>query len=373
MSRALPVRLLAPALVVAVSCLVVAVATAVPRYSARAEQDCKLCHVSPGGGGMRTAYAVEELIPKELAMSAHRPEALVGLETRLNKVVRVGADFRQQFMLEDESAPAAAVQGFFPMQGDLHLSFQLDPRHLLFYRRGTTSLQEFGWQGQVLPWDGHVRAGRFVPSYGWRFDDHTMYVRDDLGFAPPGNSDAGLEVGFSPERGDLTVSLLNGNRGGLLDNDRRLVVAATGGFRFRFGDAAAYVGAQGWRQPGLNEDLTMAGLHGSVALGKFTWVGQYDRTRREPVVGRDLETTVASNEFSVELERGVELLGTFDWYDPDRDLESGFRQRWGAGAQVMPLPFMSVRAMLRRTDVHAGPALAGQDGTEALLQLHLLY
>ena len=44
-------------------------ARAVPRYSARYEQNCMLCHVNPSGGGMRSAYAVQELIPKEFLIS----------------------------------------------------------------------------------------------------------------------------------------------------------------------------------------------------------------------------------------------------------------------------------------------------------------
>ena len=57
-------------------------AGALPRYSARYEQNCSLCHVNPSGGGMRSGYATQQLIPKEIAMSpedsaGERPGAAV--------------------------------------------------------------------------------------------------------------------------------------------------------------------------------------------------------------------------------------------------------------------------------------------------------
>jgi hypothetical protein len=177
------------------------VAHAVPRYSARYEQNCMLCHVNPTGGGMRSEYAVQELIPKELAMSSHRPSAMTAIDSHLNKAVRIGVDFRQQYMAESKDGPQGGLQGFFPMQGDIHLSFQLDERYLLYLKHGMSNTYELWGLAHVLPHDGYMKVGRFVPPYGWHFDDHTMYVRSDLGFAPPANTDAGLEVGIAPKRG----------------------------------------------------------------------------------------------------------------------------------------------------------------------------
>src|SRR6266545_4441850 len=82
-------------------------AGAVPRYSARYEQDCLLCHVNPSGGGMRSAYAVRELVPKEFAMSPATPEALKDIDPRIGKHVSIGTDFRQLFLAETASSTLA--------------------------------------------------------------------------------------------------------------------------------------------------------------------------------------------------------------------------------------------------------------------------
>lgn len=353
--------------------LAVPVAHAVPRYSARYEQNCMLCHVDPSGGGMRSEYAVQEIIPKELAMSAHRPAAITAVESRLNKSVRIGADFRQQFMLESEDSPLAGLQGFFPMQGDVHLSFQLDEKYLLYVRRGMSNTYDLWALAHVLPYDGYLKVGRFTPPYGWRFDDHTMFVRSDLGFAPPANTDAGIEFGLAPKRGDLQVAIVNGRMGGTLDDDRRLAIAASGSVRFKLGPAAATVGASAYAHPGPQEDLNMAGLHGSLAWGPFTWVGEGDLVRRDPAAGVAKRSGVVSHELGWLVRQGVEVVGTYDWSDPDRDLASGAHTRYGLGARVMPQSFLETQLLLRHTAAIESPVSHVPAWNEAVVQFHFMF
>jgi hypothetical protein len=348
-------------------------ARAVPRYSVRYEQNCMLCHVNPTGGGMRSAYATDELVPNELAMSPRQPELLAKLDTYLNKHIRIGADFRNQFMLFSEGSPQANQQGFFPMQGDLLLSFQLEPRGLLYFKRGMSNTTELFYVAHLLPWGGYMKGGKFVPNYGWKFDDHTMYVREYEGFAPPAHTDAGIELGFAPKFGDVQIALLNGNRGGTLDNDRRLAVATTASTRFRVGDVNAVAGLSGYTQPGIQADVNIAGAFGALMFGPVTWLGQGDFTRRDPADGPAVSGLVTSHELTVQLRQGVEAIGTYDFMDPDRDLATGARSRFGIGAKAMPRTFMAVQALYRHTDVQSGRDVPGLDYDEAVFQLHLLY
>ena len=348
-------------------------AGAVPRYAARYEQNCMLCHVNPTGGGMRSAYASQDLVPKELAMAPAKPGAFTLLDAHLNKHITIGADFRNQFMLFSESSNTASQQGFFPMQGDVHLAFQFDPKYLLYFKRGVSNTYEFYSLAHVLPWDGYVKGGRFVPPYGWKFDDHTMFVRAFEGFTPPVNSDAGIEIGLAPKLGDLQVALVNGSRGSTLDNDRRLAVSGLASVRFRVGPVAATTGVSAYTHPGLSEDLNTAGLFGSLNIGNFTWVGQADRTRLDPYNGPPVGGSVASHEWSWLVRQGVEALATYDFYDPDRELKTGAISRWGVGFKVMPRPFLAAEALYRTTDVDPGRAFPGRDFDEGVFQLHLFY
>jgi hypothetical protein len=358
---------------VAVALMPALSARAVPRYSARYEQNCMLCHVNPSGGGMRSAYAAKELVPKEFAMSPATPEMLKEIDPRLGKNLSIGTDFRQFFLLESEGSALAPPQGFFPMQGDLYVLFQLDPKFLLYYDRGFSNTYEAFGLAHVLPWDGYVKAGRFVPPYGWKFDDHTMLVREAEGFMPPANSDAGVEVGLAPDPFDIQVALVNGSRGSTLDSDRRLAVSGNASARFHAGPVAAALGVAGYTQPGIGEDLNTAGVFGYLSGWNVTWVAQSDWVRREPVDTTATTGIVTSQELTVLLRRGIELKASYDFQDPDRHTRSGSRDRWGLGLDVMPRSFLVIEAMYRRTRVQSGPAFPATGYDEGLFQLHLLY
>lgn len=348
-------------------------ALALPRYSARYEQNCMLCHVNPSGGGMRSAYAVQELVPKEFAMSPATPEVLKEIDPKIGKHLSIGTDFRQLFLLESEGSALAPPQGFFPMQGDIYVTFQLDPKFLLYYDRGFTNTYEAFGLAHVLPWDGYVKAGRFVPAYGWKFDDHTMFVRDSEGFAPPANSDAGVEVGLSPNPFEVQVALVNGNRGATLDGDRRLAMSGNASARFRVGPVAGSLGLAGYTQPGIEVDLSAGGFFGYLSGWNVTWVAQTDWVRRHAPATNPNTGIVSSQELTVLLKRGIELKSTYDFFDPDRHVRSGSKDRWGVGFDVMPRSFLVLEALYRHTHVEGGPALPGGGYDEGLFQLHLLY
>jgi hypothetical protein len=348
-------------------------AGAVPRYSVRYEQNCMLCHVNPTGGGMRSSYAVQDLLPKELAMTPRKPEAFALLDAHLNKFVSIGADFRNQLMLFSESSPNASQQGFFPMQGDVHLTFQLDGKYLLYFKRGISATSEFYYLGHLLPWDGYVKGGRFVPVYGWKFDDHTMFVRHYEGFEPPANFDAGVELGVAPKFGELQVAVVNGNRGGTFDNDRRLAVSGLASVRYRLGPLAMTTGVTAYTHPGIDTDYNSGGLFGAFNVGNLTWVGQADRVRTEGVRTVPVGGTVSSQELSWLVRQGVEALVTYDFYDPNRELKTGSVSRFGVGFKLTPAPFLAAQAMYRTTDVDPGRDFAGRDADEAVFQLHLFY
>ena len=348
-------------------------ARALPRYSARYEQNCALCHVNPTGAGMRSSYASKDLVPKEFAWSPATPAMLAEIDPLIGKHIGIGTDFRLIYLAADPGAGLAAQQGFFQMQGDVYLSFQLDPRFTLYYDRGLSNTYEVFGMAHVLPWSGYLKAGRFVPSYGWRFDDHTMYVRSELGFFPPAFSDVGLEAGIAAKHFDLQLGLVNGNRGSTQDTDRRLATALNALYRFRAGPLAAALGLSGYSHPGLTEDLNTGGVYGYLAGWNVIWLGQADLARREPAVGTAVTGLVTSHELSVLVHQGLELKATYDFFDPDRDHTTGARSRWGGGVAVMPRSFLALEALVRSTRVEPGPAVPGKDFDDGVFQIHFLY
>jgi len=363
------------ALVVAAGAALVSVATvaeALPRYSARYEQKCALCHVNPSGGGLRTLYASQYLVPEEIAWGKPPKDILDGIDPEIANRILIGTDFRTIYTYANEDAPAT-VKDFFQMQGDIYVNFQMDDQLSLYYDQGISSNYElFGmWQG--LPLTGYVKLGRFVPSYGWKFDDHTMFVRSELGFFPPTNSDVGVEFGVSPRRLDVQFAVLNGNRGSTSDDNRKLAAALNATYRGHTGPFGWSAGAAGYWEDGDVANYGTGGTFGYLTWRRFEWLAEVDWTLDDPQGTAHTTGLVTSSEVSVLVRRGLEVLATYDFLDPDWNLQTGTETRWGGGVFVMPRPFLTLEALVRSTTFDTGVAVTGTDYWETLVQFHLLY
>ena len=344
-------------------------AQALPRYTARYEQKCGLCHVNPSGGGLRTSYATQQLVPQEIAWLRGKATSIEEIEPKLARLIQIGADFREFYVGADIEE---GHLNFFQMQADLYFAFQLDPKVTLYYDRGQSGNYEVFGVDYLTP-STYVKAGRFVPAYGWKFDDHTMYVRSELGFQPPANSDVGLEVGFSKGSLDLLAGVVNGSRGSTLDSDTKAAGVLNAIVRHRTGPLGAALGVSAYHHPGRATDIDHWGLYGYLTWKRFTWLGEGDFIQTDPALGPTRIGAVTSHEATVLLRQGLELKATYDFYDPDRDRASGAKSRWGGGVFVMPQSYLALEGLVRRIDYDNGIDYAGRDFTETLLQLHLLY
>jgi hypothetical protein len=344
-------------------------AGALPRYSARYQQTCALCHVNPSGGGMRTPYASQKLVPEEIAWSRSKPPALEEIDPLIAKHIMIGTDFREMYV---GGNTFSSHLNFFQMQADLYFGFQLDPRTTLYYDRGESGSYELFGLDYFLP-TAYVKAGRFVPSYGWKFDDHTMFVRSELGFMPPANSDVGLEAGWSKGPLDVQAGLVNGNRGGILDDDLEMAGVVNAVYRHRVGPVGAALGVSGYHHPGATRDDDTWGGYGYLTWKKLTWLGEADYFQSAPAGGGATVGLVTSHEVSYLVRQGLDVIGTYDFFDPNRDRGAGAKSRWGGGVSVMPQSYMTLEALLRHTQYDNGVDYSGQDFTETLFQLHLLY
>jgi len=337
---------------------------ALPRYSARYQQTCALCHVNPSGGGLRTGYATERLIPEEIAWRRGDLPTLTDVAPSLARRIQIGTDFRELYVGAD--LPESHIN-FFEMQADLYFAFQLDSTVTLYYDRGQSGNYELFGIDYLRPYL-YVKAGRFVPAYGWKFDDHTMFVRSELGFMPPSNSDVGLEAGYAMGPLDVTAAVVNGSRGLTLDTDTKVAGIASAIYRARLGPVGAALGASGYHHRATDT----WGLNGYLTWNRLTWIGEADYFQSD-VSGAVTVGAVSSHEVTVLLRQGLELKGIYDFYDPDRERATGAKRRWGGGVAVMPRPYASLEAMVRRTDYENGLVTSGRDLLETVVMLHLLY
>lgn len=352
---------------------------AVPRYAARYGQRCALCHVDPSGGGQRTLYAAQYLVPAELAAGWLAPEEIAANDPSLGKNLTAGFDLRTIYHRSDPARPG--VDNFLQMQGAVHLTFQLSSRMAAYVSRGQSQTTEAFGVAHVLPWDGHVKIGRFTPAYGWRFADHTQYTREILGWSAPGQSDVGIEASLNPGRWTASASVTNGNRGSIADNNQQAGYAGQLLYRANFSGVGLGAGGSIWRNSDPSGRRLDRGPFGYVAVGPFIWLGEAGWSTLDP--GRSAAERTAwltSQELTVRLRRGLELRGTYDFFDPDLDLKSGSRDRVGAGVEFLPYPFLALHGMVRREEFVGAargstpaPEVDQPDRDWFELQVHVLF
>ena len=110
------------------------------------------------------------------------------------------------------------------MQGDLYLNLRLNRQFLVYVDKGLYAGFEAFGLAKVLPLDGYLKIGQFIPAYGTKIDDHTTFIRGGPYFPlNPALSiyrqglvfgeyaqQTGIEAGIAPSIFSLQVGLFDG-------------------------------------------------------------------------------------------------------------------------------------------------------------------
>jgi hypothetical protein len=339
---------------VAAALLVIDRAAALPRFSSREGAKCQSCHVNPSGAGMRQAFGAQygrETLPvPEWAADLE----LEDLTTAIASFVGVGVDVRTLYsyvqLPDTGSSPATNSNAFWQMQGDLYLNLKLAKKVNVYFEKGVYSGFELFGMVSLLPANGHVKAGKFVPNFGTRLDDHTAYIRRYTGFSPEfGRPElTGLEAGVSPGWFSAFAGVYNAEDGfgSAVGNSKAYLLRADGLFRLaeamHLGLGANLFGTT------TSGDVrqTLVGGMASFSAGEFTVFGEYDLIQTQHASG-DVTGTVAYVEANYVVTPGVDLKVAYDFYDPDKDVKGGSMSRYSFGVEFFPVSGVEVRPMYR--------------------------
>jgi hypothetical protein len=361
---------------------------ATPRYSAIVGQNCNLCHHNPTGGGMRSLYASQYLMPTRFAMKAIAEGEAAPVNPQIGDNVTVGADLRTFHLYEEDRE---AGNNFITMQGSAYLAFQPDAKFSMYmhqeFGQGAAQAYELYAMGYVLPANGYVKVGKLVPSFGWKFPDHRSFVRREFVIFPPfpPHSDTGIEAGAYPGPFSIEASVLNGQFQSPRDSDRDLAFSARGSWRFTESSMGLNLVAGGsyYQNGDPGDGIWAGGPLASAAWNRFTWVGELDWTHQErrAVAGAPPvnQTAIAlSQEFSARILRGLDVVATHDFYDPDKNVQTGSVQRFGVGIDSLLYPFLGIQGMVYLFHPDEGPEIAGRfgyvdDRVTSAIQIHFLY
>ncbi|MBN4054079.1 hypothetical protein JYT87_00045 [Nitrospira defluvii] len=288
------------------------------------EMDCRACHVNPTGGGMRNQhgrqFSIEKLPWTGPIEESKRTVKMLGQFPYLS----VGTDFRFVYLQTESESNSPYKDTFFTMQSDIYVAFTPTPHLTVYYQDGLQGNREVFGMIHGLPANGHFKFGKFLPPYGLKLDDHTSFIRQELGF---GNnfgkdSESGLEFGFADKEWFGNAALFNGS-GAAPDDNHEKGISVTGGIKYpRFWLAGSYYRNRKGKDAANKVTDQYVGIYTAIHLGGISFLGEWDSISRE---NSSIQTNgqVAYAELSTLLRPGVVARVKYDLYDPNRKAHRG--------------------------------------------------
>jgi len=340
---------------------------ALPRFAAMTGQKCQSCHVNPSGGSMRQALGAQygrEDLPVPAWAGDYQ---LDDLSNAITNFLGVGADFRTLYF--SEQVPSASSTGtssnqnaFFQMQGDLYLNFRVAKKVNVFLKKGLTNGYEVFGLLSMIPADGYVKIGKFIPDFGTKLDDHTFFIRRVTGFSPEAGRPelTGGELAVSPGPFTIVGGMYNAEDGiPSAGNKKAFLGRAEGMFKLSADmnlglGTDVFTGLLNLEQLGTPVPIasfggtatTMYGGFGSFGCGPFSLLGEADwiKPRDGGVSPTGLVTYLEGNYV---LTQGVDLKLAYDFYDPDISLKTGSETRYTVGVEFFPFSGVELRPEYR--------------------------
>lgn len=336
---------------------------ALPKFATRQGAKCQSCHINPTGKGMRSSFG-STYGREELTMSTYKEATdIEEYSPSLNDFFTIGMDYRTLFYYREQNSSSS----FFQMQGDLYLDLRLNKKFRIYLDKGLYSGFEVFGLAKVLPLDGYIKLGNFIPSYGLKMDDHNLMIRSGpyfplnaaiasypggLGFGQ-GSEDTGLEFGFNPSIFTVNIGVFNGRKGGL---------AGTGGSKNKAvvirADANVQTDMVNFNVGGSFYNLPTAGGPGKTQIfggfgvitfdNNFTLLGELDYlTTHNVTLAKEVSGSILYLEGNYVVVNGIDLKLGYEFYDPNIDLKDGSVTRFTVGAELFPLTGVEVRPLYR--------------------------
>ncbi len=256
--------------------------------------NCTACHISPGGGGVLSAYGRE--LSRELQSTAggEKETAFIYGAVKTPEWLDMGGDVRYIQVFSD--SPTKSTAKSFWMQADIEAAVHVGK---------VTVVGAIGWKGNsdTLKNDSDlisrrhyaiyaltdrysVRAGRFYPVFGTMAAEHRLPTRREIGF-DQGKESYNLEFASQTEFGSTFFTPIFGKREGGTNSDEYGFAVSQNfilGGNSRVGGSFLY--GKGVRQRAY-ETRYLLGPNAIVSLSKqFFWIGEYDVEVRDRGEGK---------------------------------------------------------------------------------------
>ena len=325
---------------------------ALPRFAAENGTSCNLCHVNPTGAGLRNDYGISLFSMEELPMEKGMIFTDEDYTGSILENLRFGADLRFQVLshtdYQEESRTA-----YFPMQGDLYGNLSVSKGVEVYVKQDVLRPNpEFWSYFPLLPNDGYLRMGKFLPTFGLRLDDHTAFTRggnpnedkEGMPFSPYSVTPGIIEAGMYISDIFITLSIANkfASSAGFFELLKNKNFTFRGEYTGSIGSATALLGGSLMKEG----DFQLSGLFGGASFLGLTWIGEVNIA--DNWVGDN--TSLASfSEFSYPVKQGLHFVARYDLWDEDIKIKNNAISRWTMGTDIFPLSFFEIKLQGRFT------------------------
>ena len=112
----------------------------------------------------------------------------------------------------------------------------------------------------------------------------------------------------------------------------------------------------------------MAGIFAGLRTGPVAWLFEIDGIRDELPGGVDQDSLVGLVEGNWRWRRGHNIKISYEYLDPDRDLDEDHQERWSLLYEYTPFAYLQARFGARITD--GPPNIAGANAEVLFAELH---
>jgi len=351
-----------------------------PYLAVRTGFKCVVCHVNPTGGGKRTefgsTYSQTTLAAERLDLTTGKAVPAVGAGSepavwtgKLNDHLAIGSDLRAN--LQGTLVPNnPSTVAFDQTRAQVYLEVKPIVDRLTIYldervAPGAATNRETYAMLWTADRSAYVKAGRMFVPFGLRIEDDTAFIRQVTG-TTFNSSDDGVEGGLELGPWSVNVSVTNGAGGGAETNRGKLISSLA-----TYVQPDWRVGASASANYNGDADRRMLSAFAGLRTGIVSWLasGVYITDDGTPA-GR-LKQRATLVEGNVEVAKGHNLKLTYEYYDPDTDLEEDHRERYSVVWEYVPFQFTQFRAGVRKN--HGIPQNDAQNATELFLQWHAFF
>lgn len=345
-------------------CSMLPSAQAEPFLAIETGSNCSACHVSPSGGGKRTAFgaaygqtALSAKMVGDLWDGTISPRFGLGADVRANVVGRDVPGQSNDFAFDLEEILVYAEFKLLPNKLTLYVDERVGPGGAT--NREAYALFKFGDKGM------YARAGRMFLPFGWRLEDDSAFIRriSGINYATP---DDGVEIGIDRKTFTANLALTNGTAGaGEIDQGKQVSLRTS--FvqpKWRIGASYNYNDVDGGAR-------SMQGIFAGVRTGPVNWLVEADFIKDKGFATGAREQWLGFVEANWKIKQGWNLKLSYEWFEPDDSVSEDERSRASAVLEAFVIQFVQLSVGGRVSD--GIPQSPQQNTDEYFAQLHVYF